>query len=116
MRIFLEDIDIFQGRKGDQLFIIIKIKEKEGINLIIKEIDQIIASYNFPALFFENYIPHISLISANFIEILEDVNKLNETKKLIKEIIKDYETKNFDVLISEVCCKVGERINYFKLK
>jgi len=113
IRLNLQDFDIFLSQNGDQFFAILKIQEKESIILIIKEIDQILQSYNFPPLFFDNYIPHISLVSA---QINQDFNALDENRAVLKKIAKGYVKKNFEFNISKITCKIGERTNNFKLK
>ena len=113
VRLNLKDCDIFLSQNGDQFFAILKIQEKESIILIIKEIDQILQSYNFPPLFFDNYVPHISLVSA---QINQDSIVFDENKTVLKKILKGYVNKNIEFLISTITCKIGERTTNIKLK
>ena len=107
-------MDIFLGRKLDQVYIVLKMQENEEISLILKEIDKIMFSYNFPVIFNEDHIPHISLASS---AINEDSNlkKPQISKEDLKDLLEN-PSENIQILISQICCKVGERLNYFKLK
>jgi len=111
--LILENVDLFLGRNRDQAYVVLKIKENDEILLMIKEIDKIVQSYNFSSLLTEGYNPHISLASVA-ISDLKDLKKTEENLK--KELKTMYVNKNVPILISQICCKIGERLNYFKLK
>lgn len=106
----LESLDIFLGRKQDQLFVILKIQQHEEIDFIIKEIDQILKIYNFPPLFSENYVPHISLVSGT---LKNNISEFKVLKTLKKKYSKE---KTFHFFISNIYVKIGERITTLSLR
>lgn len=89
-------------------------QKNEEISLILKEIDKIMLSYNFPVIFNEEHIPHISLASS-VIKEDSDLKKEQISKEDLK-ILLENTTENIQILISRICCKVGERLNYLKLR
>lgn len=114
VRFFLNNLDIFLGRKLDQIYIVLKVQKNEEISLMLKEIDKIMQSYNFPVIYNEDHIPHISLASCAITED-SDWRKEQISKEDLKNLVEDT-TENIQIYISKICCKVGERLNYFKLR
>ena len=89
-------------------------QKNEEISLMLKEIDKIMLSYNFPVIFNEEHIPHISLASSAIKED-SDWKKEQISKENLQNLLEN-PTENIQILISQICCKVGERLNYFKLR
>lgn len=110
----MHDLEIFNNKKSDQLFIVIKLSNPQELHEIIQEIDLILKNYGCEPLFFENYAAHVSLGALK----PENLKKFKEKIESFIEKLKNdelFKEQFIEIEINRLVCKVGERLNYLNL-